>query len=44
MDLPAETFNNQQGIQLYISYLESAEDPQTAGGSADFTRWLERPC
>jgi hypothetical protein len=39
-DLP---FNDMQGVELYISYLESAEDPQTVGGSGDFTRWLERP-
>lgn len=43
VDLPAETFNNQQGVQLYLGYLASAEDPQTTAGSADFTRWLERP-
>jgi hypothetical protein len=43
VDLPAKTFNNQQGVQLYLSYLQSAEDPQTTAGSADFTRWLERP-
>jgi hypothetical protein len=43
VDLPAGDFNDKQGIQLYISYLLSAEDPQTVGGSGDFTRWLERP-
>jgi hypothetical protein len=43
VDLPAADFNDKQGIQLYISYLESAEDPQAVGGSQDFTRWLERP-
>jgi hypothetical protein len=43
VDLPAADFNNQHGVQLYISYLVSAEDPQTVGGSSDFTRWLERP-
>jgi hypothetical protein len=43
VDLPAADFNDKQGIQLLISYLESAEDPQTVGGSRDFTRWLERP-
>jgi hypothetical protein len=43
VDLPAAKFSNQQGVQLYLSYLESAEDPQTVAGSADFTRWLERP-
>jgi hypothetical protein len=43
VDLPAADFNDKQGIQLLISYLESAEDPQTVGGSQDFTRWLERP-
>jgi hypothetical protein len=43
VDLPAGDFNDKQGIQLYISYLQSAENPQTAGGSGDFTRWLERP-
>jgi hypothetical protein len=43
VDLPAETFNDKQGIELYLSYRESAEDQQTEAGSADFTRWLERP-
>jgi hypothetical protein len=43
VDLPAADFNDKQGVQLYISYLESAEDPQAVGGSQDFTRWLERP-
>jgi hypothetical protein len=43
VDLPATAFNDKNGVQLYISYLQSAEDPQTVGGSADFTRWLERP-
>jgi hypothetical protein len=43
VDLPAATFNNKQGVQLYLSYLVSAEDPQTVAGSSDFTRWLERP-
>lgn len=43
VDLPATHFNDKQGVQLYISYLASAEDPQTGGGSSDFTRWLERP-
>ena len=43
VDLPAPDFNNRQGVELYISYLQSAEDPQTVGGSGtgDFTRWLE---
>jgi hypothetical protein len=43
VDLPAEDFNDKQGIELYLSYRESAEDQQTEAGSADFTRWLERP-
>jgi len=43
VDLPAADFNNKQGVQLYLSYLASAEDPQTVAGSRDFTRWLERP-
>jgi hypothetical protein len=43
VDLPAQDFDDKQGIELYISYLVSAEDPQTVAGSADFTRWLERP-
>jgi hypothetical protein len=43
VDLPAATFNNKQGVQLYLSYLVSAEDQQTVAGSSDFTRWLERP-
>ena len=43
VDLPAAGFNDKTGVQLYISYLQSAEDPQTVAGSADFTRWLERP-
>jgi hypothetical protein len=43
VDLPAEDFNDKQGIELYLSYLESEQDQQTEAGSADFTRWLERP-
>jgi Chaperone of endosialidase len=43
VDLPAGTFNDKQGVELYISYQESAEDVQTTKGSSDFTRWLERP-
>ena len=43
VDLPGGSFNDKQGIELYLSYLESAEDAQTVAGSADFTRWLERP-
>jgi endosialidase-like protein len=43
VDLPAGDFNDKQGVQLYLSYAESAEDPQAVGGSQDFTRWLERP-
>jgi hypothetical protein len=43
VDLPGADFNDKQGVELFLSYLESAEDPQTVGGSQDFTRWLERP-
>ena len=43
VDLPAEKFNDKQGAEIYISYSESPEDEQTEAGSADFTRWLERP-
>jgi hypothetical protein len=43
VDLPVADFNDKQGVEVLISYLESAEDPQTVGGSQDFTRWLERP-
>lgn len=43
VDLPAERFNDKQGITLAITYHESAEDQQTEAGSADYTRWLERP-
>ncbi len=43
VDLPGADFNDKQGVELLLSYLESAEDPQTVGGSQDFTRWLERP-
>jgi endosialidase-like protein len=43
VDLPAERFNDKQGIELYVAYQESAEDRQTGQGSDDFTRWLERP-
>jgi hypothetical protein len=43
VNLPAADFNDKTGVQLYISYLQSAEDPQTVAGSADLTRWLERP-
>ena len=43
VDLPGGSFNDKQGVEIYISYLESAEDAQTVAGSADFTRWLERP-
>jgi Chaperone of endosialidase len=43
VDLPAEKFNDKQGVELYLSYRESAEDEQTEAGSRDFTRWLERP-
>jgi len=43
VDLDAGTFNDKQGVELYISYQESAVDVQTTKGSRDFTRWLERP-
>jgi len=43
VDLPVGDFNDKQGVQLYLSYAESAEDPQAVGGSQDLTRWLERP-
>ena len=43
VDLPAEKFNDKQGAEIYISFSESPEDEQTEAGSADFTRWLERP-
>jgi hypothetical protein len=43
VDLPAGTFNDKQGVELYIFYQESAVDVQTTKGSSDFTRWLERP-
>ncbi|MFF5112068.1 tail fiber domain-containing protein [Streptosporangium sp. NPDC000509] len=43
VDLPGADFNDKQGVELFLSYRENAEDPQTAGGSQDFTRWLERP-
>ena len=41
--LPAGTFNDKQGVELYITYQESAVDVQTTKGSSDSTRWLERP-
>lgn len=41
--VPAEKFNDKQGVQLYIRYRESAVDQQTGTGSADNTRWLESP-
>ncbi len=41
--VPADKFNDKQGIQLYIRYRESAVDQQTGTGSADNTRWLESP-
>jgi Chaperone of endosialidase len=41
--LPAPDFNNRQGVELYISYLQTAVDAQTVTGSAGDTRWLERP-
>jgi len=43
VDLPAANFNDKQSVQIYISFLATAEDQQTVGGSSDFTRWLERP-
>jgi hypothetical protein len=43
VDLPGDRFNNKQGVDLYASYAESEQDRQTGEGSADFTRWLERP-
>src|SRR5579872_2143192 len=43
VSLPAADFDDKQGVQVYISYLVSAEDQQTVGGSSDYTRWLERP-
>jgi hypothetical protein len=43
LDLPAADFNDKQGVQIYISFLATATDQQTVGGSSDFTRWLERP-
>jgi hypothetical protein len=43
VDLPAADFNNKQGVQIFISFLATATDQQTVGGSSDFTRWLERP-
>jgi len=43
VDVPAEKFNNQQGIGLYIGYQETPADQETQGGGADYSRWLERP-
>jgi hypothetical protein len=43
LDLPAADFNDKQGIQIYLSFVATATDQQTVGGSSDFTRWLERP-
>src|SRR5262245_42736196 len=41
--LPAETFNNQRGVRIALTYQESAVDRQAREGSEDDTRWLERP-
>ncbi|HKE97545.1 MAG TPA: hypothetical protein VKG45_01230, partial [Actinomycetes bacterium] len=43
VDLPAETFNDQRGVRIALTYQESAVDRQAREGSEDDTRWLERP-
>src|SRR5579859_5153371 len=43
VNLPGADFNDKQGVQILMSYLATATDQQTVGGSSDYTRWLERP-
>src|SRR3954451_22738416 len=41
--LPAETFNDKAGVAVHLTYREQPTDQQKGQGSADDTRWLERP-
>jgi hypothetical protein len=43
LDLVAATFNGKSGVTVYIAYQELTTDQQKGRGSADDTRWLERP-
>jgi predicted acyltransferase (DUF342 family) len=43
VDLPAGTFNGKTGVTVYLTYQELTTDQQKGRGSADDTRWLERP-
>src|SRR5690242_18077718 len=43
VDLPATTFNGKSGTTVYLTYEEVSTDEQKGQGSADDTRWLERP-
>jgi hypothetical protein len=43
VDLPARTFNGKTGVTIHLSFQELTTDRQTSRGSADDTRWLERP-
>jgi hypothetical protein len=43
VDLAAATFNGKSGITVYLTYQEVSTDQQKGQGSADDTRWLERP-
>ena len=41
--LPAETFNDKSGVGVHLAFREQPTDQQKGQGSADDTRWLERP-
>jgi hypothetical protein len=43
VDLPGATFNSKSGVTVYLTYQEVDTDEQKGQGSADNTRWLERP-
>ena len=43
VDLPATTFNGKSGVTVHLAYEEASTDQQKGQGSADDTRWLERP-
>src|SRR6478609_5372660 len=43
VDLPAATFNGKSDVGVHLAYQELSTDEQKGQGSADDTRWLERP-
>ena len=43
VELPPKTFNSKSGVTVYLTYEEAETDEQEGQGSAQNTRWLERP-